>query len=82
MKSIAEIKSTLHHYISETDDVKILSKVQKYVKSLMDKEEKIIAYTSQGHPLTSLAYKRDIDEAMAEADRGKVHSQEDMEKGL
>jgi len=82
MNSIAEIKSTLHHYISETDDVKILSKLQKYVKSLLDKEDKIIAYTSQGHPLTCSAYKKDIDEAMAEADRGEVISQEDMEKGL
>lgn len=82
MTSIAEIKSTLHYYIAETDDVKVLSKLQKYVKELLDKEDKIIAYTSAGKPLTQSAYKKDIDAAIAEADKGEVISQEDMEKGL
>lgn len=82
MNSIAEIKSTLHHYIAETDDVKILSKLQKYVKGLLDKEDKVIAYTHQGHALTRAAYKKDLDASIAEADRGEVISQEDMEKGL
>ena len=82
MNSIAEIKSTLHYYIAETDDVKVLSKLQKYVKGLLDKEDKVIAYTSSGNPLTQLAYKKDIDAAIAEADRGEVISQADMEKGL
>jgi len=84
MNSIAEIKSTLHYYIAETDDVKVLSKLQnqKYVKELLDKEDKIIAYTSSGKPLAQLAYKKDIDAAIAEADRGEVISQADMEKGL
>lgn len=82
MNSIAEIKSTLHHYISETDDVKVLSELQKYIKNVLDKEDKIIAYTSQGHPLTCSAYKKNIDEAVAEADRGEIISQEEMEKRL
>ncbi len=82
MNSIAEIKSTLHHYIAETDDVKVLTKLQKYIKGLLDKEDKIIAYTSQGKPLTRLAYKNEIDEAISEVDRGEVLSQEEMEKGL
>lgn len=82
MTSIAEIKSTLHCYIAETDDVKVLSKLQKYVKGLLDKEDKVIAYTSSGKPLTQSAYKKEIDAAIAEADEGEVISQEDMEKGL
>ena len=58
MNSIAELKSILHHYIAETDDVKVLSKLQQYIKGLLEKEDKIIAYTSQGQPLTRAAYKK------------------------
>jgi hypothetical protein len=82
MNSIAEMKSTLHYYIAETDDVKVLSKLQKYVKGLLEKEDKVIAFTSEGKPLTRSAYKKDIDAAIAEADRGEVISQADMEKGM
>ena len=82
MNSIAELKSILHHYIAETDDVKVLSKLQQYIKGLLEKEDKIIAYTSQGQPLTRAAYKEEIDAAIAEVDRGEVISQQEMEKGL
>ena len=82
MNSIAELKSILHHYIAETDDVKVLSKLQQYIKGLLEKEDKIIAYTSQGQPLTRAAYKKEIDAAIAEVDRGEVISQQEMEKGL
>jgi len=52
------------------------------VKNLLEKEDKVIAYTSDGKPLTRSAYKSDIDAAIGEADRGEVISQADMEKGL
>jgi len=52
------------------------------VKNLLEKEDKVIAYTSDGKPLTRSAYKSDIDAAIGEADRGEVISQVDMEKGL
>ena len=82
MNTIAEIKTVLHHYIAETDDVQVLSKLERYVKKLLAKEDKIIAYTTGGLPLNQAAYKQDIDEAIAEADRGEVVSQAEMEKGL
>ena len=82
MNSIAEIKTILHHYIAETDDVQALTKLEQYVKQLLAKEDKIIAYTAQGQPLNQAAYKKEIDEAIAEVDRGEVISQEEMEKGL
>jgi len=82
MNSIAEIKSGLHHYIADTDDVKILTKLQKYVEELLSKEDKIIAYTSDGRALNQQAYKADIDNAKEQAERGEIVSIEEMEKGL
>lgn len=82
MDSIAEIKSNLHQYIADTDDVKILSKLQEYVKNILDKENTVIAFTSKGKPLTSEQYKKEIDEAIAEVDNGDVISQEQMERGI
>ena len=82
MASIAEIKSTLHHFISQTDDIKTLEKLQGYITELFGKEDKVLAYTSEGHPLTQSAYKKDVDEAIAQVDSGSTISQEDMEKGL
>lgn len=82
MNSIAEIKSGLHHYIAETDDVKTLSKLQKYVESLLSKDDKVIAYSAKGQPLTQASYKAAIDTAIGEAERGEVVSIEEMEKDL
>jgi len=82
MESIAEIKSGLHHYIAETDDVKTLSKIKKYVSDLIKEENKIIAYTSDGRALNQAAYKADLDNAINEANRGETVSIEEMEKDL
>ncbi|MEM6526300.1 MAG: hypothetical protein AAGF85_17275 [Bacteroidota bacterium] len=82
MNRIAEIKVILHHYIAGTDDIHTLAKLEQYVKQLLAEEDKIIAYTAQGKPLDQAAYKKEIDEAIAEVDRGEVISQEEMEKDL
>ena len=82
MNSVAEIKSGLHHYIAETDDVKTLTKLQKYVEKLLSQEDRIVAYTSDSSALNQAAYKADIDSAIAEAEHGKVVSIEEMEKDL
>lgn len=82
MNSIAEIKTTLHQYIAETDDMKILSKLQEYVKNLLAKEKTIIAFNAEGKSLTSEQYKKEIDDAIAEVDGGGVVPQSQMEEGL
>jgi len=80
MNSVAEIKSGLHHYIAETDDVKTLTKLQKYVDKLLTEEDAILAYTSGAKALNQAAYRADIDEAIKEAERGEVISVEEMGK--
>jgi hypothetical protein len=82
MNSVAEIKTNLHQYIADTDDVKILSKLQEYITNLLDEEQIIIAYNTKGNPLTSGQYKNEIDAAIAEVDRNEVISQLQMEEGL
>jgi len=82
MNSIAEIKSSLHHYIADIDDVNLLAKFQDYIKNQLTSENKIIAYTSKGLPLTQADYKKDIDEAIQQAQNGQTVSQEDLEKEL
>ncbi|MEX0813319.1 MAG: hypothetical protein WD048_13955 [Chitinophagales bacterium] len=42
----------------------------------------ILAYSSDGRALDSSDYKKEIDNAIKEADNGEVVSQKDMEKGL
>ncbi len=82
MESIAEIKSGLHHYIAETDNVETLAKLQKYITKLLAKEGDIIAYTSGGVALNQAAYKTDIDKAIKEAKNGNTLSIEEFEKSL
>jgi len=82
MDSLAEIKSGLHHYIAETDNLKVLAKLQKYVSELLSKEDETIAYTSDGRALNYIAYKTDIDRAIKETKSGKTVSIREMEKGL
>ena len=80
MSTIAEIKSTLHQYIVETDDVDVLNELRTYFEGLTYQPDKVVAYTTQGRALSRDAYRQDIDEAIAQADRGEVISQQDIEQ--
>lgn len=80
MATISDIKSTLHKYIVETEDIEVLNHVKAYFKSLLKDKGRIIGYTSDGRPLTIDVYKSDIDEARNQIKEGKSISQEDLEK--
>ena len=79
MTTIAEIKSTLHQYIVETDDVEVLNELRIYFETLLQ-PDKTIVYTTTGEPLSRESYQQDLDEAIAQANRGEVISQLDIEK--
>jgi len=78
MQSVAEIKSSLHSLIAETHDVSVLSNIQEYMKELLNKEDKVIAYTAEGKPLTQSDYKKSIDEARASVEKGGFFTQEEV----
>lgn len=80
MASIAELKSALLQYVAQTDDEKILIKMQEYCASLIKKEKIIIAYTSKEKPLTIESYNTNLQEAINEYKAGKTVSQKELEK--
>ena len=80
MTTIAEIKSALHQYIVETDDVEVLNDLRTYFETLPYQRDKVIVHTTEGKALSREAYQKDIDEAIAQADRGEVVSQQDIEQ--
>jgi len=82
MNSVAEIKSGLHHYIAETDDVKTLTKLRKYIDELLSDKDKIVAYTFDGKALNQADYKAGLDSGIQEAMRGEIISIEEMETDL
>lgn len=80
MTTIAEIKSSLHQQVANTEDEKVLQKMQVYFRSLTKKgNRKVIAYTSKGKPLTSMEYKAEIEESIIQYKRDNVISQKEME---
>ena len=80
MSSIAEIKSTLHQYIVEIDDVEVLNDLRTYFEKLPYQQDRAVVYTTEGKVLSREAYRQDVNEAIAQADRGEVVRQEDIEQ--
>jgi two-component sensor histidine kinase len=81
MFTLAEIKSSLHQQVANTEDKKVLQKVQHYLRSL-SKSKRIVAYDADLNPLTVEQYRIEIKKSIAQYKRGKVISQKEMEQGL
>lgn len=82
MVTIAEIKSTLHQQIANTEDKETLEKVKAFFDSLSAKDKRIVAYSSKLKPLTIKEYQVEVAEAMEEYRKGKIISQKEIEKRL
>jgi chromosome segregation and condensation protein ScpB len=82
MTNIADIKSALHQQVANTEDERVLHKMQLYFKSLAKSDKKIVAYSSKWKPLTAKEYKAEIEESIDQHRRGKVISQKKMEQRL
>ena len=82
MTTIAEIKSALHYQIANTEDKKVLEKLQSYLRSLVKSDHKTVAYSSKLKPLSVKEYKAEIEEAITQYRKGKVISQKEMEKKI
>lgn len=78
--TIAEIKSTLHQLVANTEDEKTLKKMQAYFQSLTKGDKKVVAYNSKLKPLTADEYRAEIQESLAQYKKGRVISQREMEK--
>jgi len=82
MTTIAEIKSALHQQVANTEDEKVLQKMQLYFNSLTKSDKKIVAFSSKWKPLTAKEYKAEVEESISLYKKGKVISQKEMEKKI
>ena len=82
MENVAEIKTGLHQVIAETDDIDTLTKIKHFVSGLIESEQKIVAYSHKGEPLTPEQYKANIDAAIQESNAGQVVSVDEMEREI
>ena len=80
MQSVAEIKSSLHNYISSTHDLQKLATIKKYVQDLLRDEEKIIGYTKEGKPINEKTFTAMVQKSIESVKQGKYVTQEDLEK--
>ena len=72
-----ELRDSLLQYINQADE-----RLLKVVKAVMESywEEEVVAYSVDGKPLTKIAYKEELKEAITEIKRGEFTTQEDLEK--
>ena len=64
--------------LKETDRQKLYSRMQKELYQ----NNEIVAYTTAGLPLTRKQYIEKIEKAIAEADRGELITDEELEKEI
>ncbi|MCW5912699.1 MAG: hypothetical protein KIT62_16640 [Cyclobacteriaceae bacterium] len=82
MSTLAEIKSAIHQQVANTEDRKLLLKVQNYLRSLNKEKRRIVAYTSDLKPLTVDQYRSEIRKSMEQYRSDRVVSQKEMEKSI
>ena len=80
MASIEEIKSTLHRYVVETEDIKLLESVTDYFRAKLDRTGKIVGYDADGTPLSLSKYRDQLDEAREQIEKGQSMDQIEVEK--
>lgn len=71
-----ELRDSLLQYINQADE-----RLLKVVKAVMESywDEEVVAHTIDGEPLTKIAYKEELKEAIAEIKGGGFTTQEDLE---
>lgn len=82
MSSLAEIKSDIHQQVANTEDRKILVKVQSYLRTLAKSKRKVVAYDSNLEPLTLDQYRAEVKKSISQYNSGLVVSQKEMEKSI
>lgn len=73
-----DLRQSVQNHI-DTADNKLLKMIKALVESYHE-EDDIVAYTVNGKPLTRKQYNRELLDAEAEIQRGKLTSVEDLEK--
>ena len=64
--------------LSEADKERLFKRMQKE----LHENKKIVAYTTAGQPLTKKQYVEKIEKALAEAERGELITDEELQKEI
>lgn len=73
-----EIRKRIHQYIDVADE-----RLLNLINAIITQDEKtIVAYTTEGKPLTVAEYKRELDLSEKEIENGEFISHEDLEKEI
>ncbi len=80
--SVAELKTSLLTMIAQTDDIEALEKIQSFAIKLLDDQDSIICYSSDGRPLNQAEYIKETNKARLQAEAGLTIPQEEIEKEL
>lgn len=74
----AEIRKKIHQYIDIAD-----ARLLKIINAIIVQDENnIVAYTTDGKPLTAAQYKAELDLSEKEIENGQFTTQEDLEKEI
>lgn len=72
-----ELRDSVLEYINTADE-RLLKVVKAVIESYQEND--VVAYTADGLPITRVAYRKELQEAIAEIKRGEYSTQEDLEK--
>lgn len=76
METTTDLKKRIYHYIEQADE-----RLLRMIHAMLDQDDKtVVAYTTDGKPLTKLEYKQELAQSEKEIEQGEVISQEDLEK--
>jgi mevalonate pyrophosphate decarboxylase len=71
-----ELRDSVLEYINTADE-RLLKVVKAVIESYQEND--VVVYTIDGLPMTRIAYKEELHEAIAEIKRGEYTAQEDVE---
>ena len=72
-----ELRDSVLESINKADE-RLLKVVKAVIESYQEND--VVSYTIDGRPLTRIAYKEELQEAIAEIKKGEYITQEDLEK--
>ncbi len=79
--TVQKIRRSIHEMIDQTSNPSILKTYHEILKNLFKMQESmVIAYTTDGQPLTESEYIRQIIEASQRVKSGEYIRHEDLEK--
>ncbi len=75
--SAAQIRKELQQFINIADD-RFVTALYQMMKNYLQNDESIVAYTTDGQPLTKAEFIANVNEAHEDAKKGNVKNADDL----